>query len=412
MTVEHAAPPRVSVVVPYFENQRGLDRLLAALARQDMSAHDMEVVVADDGSATPPAIPATSFACSVVRQENLGFRAGAARNLGARAASGRVLVFLDGDMIPEPGFLTALLAGRDAADDGHGALAVGSRHHAELSGLEIQDVLRWVAGEDVPGAWRLQDPAWLADGYARTANLREAGVEDFRLVISALLAVDRELFERCGGFDESLVGYGGEDWDLAHRCRQLGANLVHVPGAGAWHDGPDLGGRADTRAVKDAETLALAQRIPLPSTRGIGVVFAQPWAVVRVHGHRDDAEAYLTACHLLRDTDAGLWFVDRQDVPAALAADPRVRKGEPPAGLLERALVLADAHAPLTLGEPLRVWCERGESDVPGLLTVRSVRAVHRGESSPQRTPSDHADCAVHAAHTDRRLEDRVGHHG
>ena len=32
MTVEHAAPPRVSVVIPYFENQRGLDRLLAALA--------------------------------------------------------------------------------------------------------------------------------------------------------------------------------------------------------------------------------------------------------------------------------------------------------------------------------------------------------------------------------------------
>ena len=237
-------------------------------------------------------------------------------------------------------------------------------------------------------------------------------MEDFRLVISALLAVDRELFERCGGFDESLVGYGGEDWDLAHRCRQLGANLAHVPGAGAWHDGPDLGGRADTRAVKDAETLALAQRIPLPSTRGIGVVFEQPWAVVRVHGHREDAEAYLIACHLLRDTDAGLWFVDRQDVPAALAADPRVRTGEPPAGVLERAVVLADAHAALTLDEPLRVWCERGESEVPGVLTVRSVRAVHRAESSPRRMPRDHAGCAVHPADTDRRLEDRVGHHG
>ena len=164
--------------------------------------------------------------------------------------------------------------------------------------------------------------------------------------------------------------------------------------------------------MKDAETLALAQRIPLPSTRGIGVVFEQPWAVVRVHGHREDAEAYLTACHLLRDTDAGLWFVDRQDVPAALAADPRVRTGEPPAGVLERAVVLADAHAALTLDEPLRVWCERGESEVPGVLTVRSVRAVHRAESSPRRMPRDHAGCAVHPADTDRRLEDRVGHHG
>ena len=97
---------------------------------------------------------------------------------------------------------------------------------------------------------------------------------------------------------------------------------------------------------------------------------------------------------------------------AALAADPRVRTGEPPAGVLERAVVLADAHAPLTLDEPLRVWCERGESEVPGVLTVRSVRAVHRGESSPRRMPRDHAGCAVHPADTDRRLEDRVGHHG
>ncbi|RKQ36870.1 glycosyltransferase family 2 protein [Kocuria tytonis] len=404
--------PGVSVVVPYFENQRGLDRLLAALARQDHPARDLEVVVGDDGSARPPVIPDTPFTCSVVRQENLGFRAGAARNLGARAASGAVLVFLDGDMIPEPGFLTALLRGVRAADDGHGVLAVGARHHADLAACGIPEVLRWVAGEHVPGVRRLADPAWLADGYARTADLRAAGAEDFRLVISALLAVDRELFERCGGFDESLVGYGGEDWDLAYRCWQLGARFTHVPGAGAWHDGPDLAGRPDTRAVKDAETLALAQRIPRPSTRGAGVRHEQPWAVVRVSGHHDDAEAYLGACHLLRDTDAGVWFVDRDDVPRALAADPRISAGRPPAAVVDRAVVLVDVHAPLTLEVPLRQWCARGESEVPGLLTVRSVRAVHRAESRPVRVPRKDAEPTVRPARTDRRLEDRMGRHG
>ncbi|RLY94467.1 glycosyltransferase [Kocuria tytonicola] len=402
--------PRVSVVIPYFENQAGLDRALAALARQDFSVRQLEVVVGDDGSAVPPVLPATPFPCRVVRQQNLGFRAGAARNLGARAASGEVLVFLDGDMIPEPGFVGALLAGLESADDGHGVLAVGARHHADLTGCGVTGVLRWVAGEPVPGVRRLQDPAWLTDGYRRTENLRAAGTEDFRLVISALLAVDRALFERCGGFDETLVGYGGEDWDLAYRCRQLGAQFIHVPGAGAWHDGPDLAGRASTRAVKDAETLALARRIPLPSTRGAGVVHEQPWAVVRVAGHRDDAEAYLTASHVLRDTDAGVWFTDRDEVPEALAADPRVRTGEPPARILDRAVVAVDVLAPLVLDVALRQWCARGESHVPGLLTVRSVRAVHRGESRPETVAP--ADSAAHAADTDRRLEDRVEHHG
>ena len=41
----------MSVIVPYFENQRGLDRLLAALAQQDHPVEEVEVVVADDGSA-------------------------------------------------------------------------------------------------------------------------------------------------------------------------------------------------------------------------------------------------------------------------------------------------------------------------------------------------------------------------
>ena len=45
----------------------------------------------------------------VLRQDDDGFRAARARTLGAQAASGELLAFVDGDTVPEPGYLEALL---------------------------------------------------------------------------------------------------------------------------------------------------------------------------------------------------------------------------------------------------------------------------------------------------------------
>lgn len=397
--------PRVSVIVPYFENQVGLDRLVRALEGQDLPASEFELIVSDDGSAAPPVLPATSFPVTVTRQENLGFRAAAARNRGAALATAPHLVFVDGDMMPEPGFLGAMLAGLVRYDDGHGVLAVGARKHADLSECSPEHVALWLTRGSAPGARRLEDPAWLAEGYARTDDLADADVEDFRLIISALLGVDRTLFERVGGFDETLTGYGGEDWDLAYRCWQAGARFAHVPGAVAWHDGPDLGGRSDTRDVKDAETMALAARIPLPSTRGRGLVFDQPDAVVRVRGHDNDAEAFLTASQVLRGSDAGVWFVDRRTVPPVLAADPRVRTGEPPRRVMERCRYRVEVHAPLVLAETVSALCARGEQRAEGLLEIRSTRAVNRGESDPGGERP-----RVRTADTQQRIEGRLEH--
>lgn len=237
-----AAPaPSVTVVVTHYEQQPQLDRTLAALAGQAD-----EVVVADDGSATPPRVP---DGVRLVRQDDLGFRAAAARNLGADGATSDVLVFLDADTVPEPDFVAALTRRAAACPD---VLAVGRRRHADLSG----------DGRELP------EPAWLREAYAASRDLLDADGRSFRFVISAVLAVRRELFEDLGGFDERYVGYGGEDWDLAYRAWNAGAVLVHEPAAVAWHDGPDQAGRPADRAAKDLETARLAALVPEPSTRG------------------------------------------------------------------------------------------------------------------------------------------------
>ena len=78
----------VSVVVPYYRAQADLDRLTAALAAQRGLTGGLQLVVADDGSPVPPRVdPGLPFDVVTVRQPDRGFRASAARALGAEAVS-------------------------------------------------------------------------------------------------------------------------------------------------------------------------------------------------------------------------------------------------------------------------------------------------------------------------------------
>ncbi len=250
--------PSVTVVIPHFDQAAQLAMTLDAVGRQTLG--ELDVVVADDGSAEVPALPE---GVRLVRQPDLGFRAAAARNLGARTSDADVLVFLDADTVPEPGFVSALVRHVAACPD---VLAVGRRRHADLSG----------DGEE------LTEPRWLRDGYAASRDLLDADGRSFRYVISAVLACRRSLFEDLGGFDERFVGYGGEDWDLAYRAWNAGAVLVHEPDAVAWHDGPEWAARDGDRSHKDNETARLAALIPEPHTRGAPLPALLPDVLVDV----------------------------------------------------------------------------------------------------------------------------------
>ncbi|KMO76766.1 glycosyltransferase [Mycolicibacterium chlorophenolicum] len=320
----------VAVVIPFFEQQDDLNRVLAGLDAQDYPAHLIEVAVADDGSREPPDTSASSLTCTVVRQEDRGFRAAAARNLGAAATEAEILCFLDADTVPEPGYLREISRLPSMLPD---ALVVGRRRHADLAGWSAADLSRWWAGESAPAV--LEEPRWLTDAYARTADLAVADNGAYRFVISSVMCCSRELFTYCGGFDETFDRYGGEDWEFAHRAVACGAVLHHARRAVAWHNGPDWAGRdvPDRAAAKNAEALALARLVTDPAARSHGLRYDIPDVAVELDADAHGLGSLVATVRGFLANDVGIWLTGRQAqalFERAHLQDDRIRVGPVP----------------------------------------------------------------------------------
>ncbi|MDR3139703.1 MAG: glycosyltransferase [Treponema sp.] len=91
----------ISVIIPVYNNTKEIGMTLNSLRNQNYPPDNFEIIIADDGSPEnikdyldkkSPAIPA---AVRYFRQDDRGFRPGAARNMGIRNANGKICLFID-----------------------------------------------------------------------------------------------------------------------------------------------------------------------------------------------------------------------------------------------------------------------------------------------------------------------------
>ena len=276
----------LSVVIPYYQARDALEITLAALGAQTYPAELLQVVVADDGSTPPLELAADHLGLdvTVVRQDDLGFRLAAARNLGAEAADGDILVFLDGDMVAEPEHLEAHARWHHVCDH---AVTLGFRQHVEFTGTSADDVARAARRGALEPLFERRErshPAWLERHMQRMAELTSDDDDLFRAVTGGNLGVRAELFHEVGGFDGSFTQWGSEDTEIAQRLFTAGALLVPERRAACWHQGDSRGLEPHERASLAEQRAKVSQLVPHPQFRRLarGRGFTVPRVVIAV----------------------------------------------------------------------------------------------------------------------------------
>jgi GT2 family glycosyltransferase len=359
--------PTVSVIIAHYSQPGELSRTLLALERQNYPSELVEIIVADDGSPEPPTV---ADHVRLVRQPDLGFRVAAARNRGVEVANNDVLVFLDADTSPEPDYLRQLVRLPALTWD---AVTVGRRRHADLASV-APDAPIAAAGR----VHELSEPGWLRHAYELSHNLLDADHRSYRYVLGAVVACTRRFFDEVGGFDESFTRYGGEDWEWAYRAWLRGAVLAHVPEAVAWHDGVDQALRAPLAVeAKNAEVIALADRIPVPGSRPLALPTSKADIVVvgprspatdgQAFMARDSLLTELPSAEVAAENAAHAGRFDRVRVRVEIERAVRVMPGG-----------LAEAVAAVESGEYARVVVRTPGGDP--LLRLISTRAEARQE--------------------------------
>jgi glycosyltransferase involved in cell wall biosynthesis len=99
---------KVSVIIPVYNAEKTLASCLESLAGQTYPTSVIEVIVVDDGSTDQTGAVAKRFPVKYLYQENQG--PATARNLGAAASSGDILLFTDADCVPTANWVEEMVA--------------------------------------------------------------------------------------------------------------------------------------------------------------------------------------------------------------------------------------------------------------------------------------------------------------
>lgn len=193
--------PMVSVIIPAYNDQAGLDYCLDGLKNQTFPCTDFEIIIVDNGS-TPalhtkhhPDLKTVLIVCHTKGSY-------AARNAGITVARGEILALLDADCKPIAEWLTQ---GVEALNNAPSKAIIGGDIHFSPSSN--------------PNTTELYQ---LLTGFGQQENISTS-----HFAATANILVSRKSIEEIGFFDERLLSGGDREWSW--RAQQHGFQIIYCP---------------------------------------------------------------------------------------------------------------------------------------------------------------------------------------
>jgi glycosyltransferase involved in cell wall biosynthesis len=201
----------ISVIIPTFNGASRIGYCLESLIQQT-GRRSVEILVVNDGSNDDTADVVQQYSgVRLITQANAG--PAAARNRGALASCGAIVLFTDDDCVATPNWLDAMLEPFENPE------VVGAKGVYRTRQKSL--VARFVQIE-------------YEDKYRLVARLAEI---DFIDTYSAAFRRDR--FLEMGGYDISFPVACAEDVELSYRMSARGWKMKFAPNAVVFHTHPD-----------------------------------------------------------------------------------------------------------------------------------------------------------------------------
>ncbi|MFX0206350.1 MAG: glycosyltransferase, partial [Candidatus Hodarchaeota archaeon] len=183
--------PLVSIIIPAFNEEAVIGRLLKSISTQSYSR--LEVLIVDDGSTDKTVKIARKYTDKVFERRHA--ERSVQRNFGAKRAKGKYLLFLDADMELEKGVVKECVEKMES-DKRIGSIVIPEKSVAKTFWEKVK-------------------------AYERSFyNLEGDSTTDAARFFS------KEAFKKAGGYDETITG--PEDWDLPETVKNLGYKIGRV----------------------------------------------------------------------------------------------------------------------------------------------------------------------------------------
>lgn len=220
-TNEQTTFPLVSIIIVTYNHEPYIGACLDSLLEQTYPT--AEIIVIDNHSSDGSADYVQTHHPTVhliQAGRNLGFAAG--NNLGANAANGDYLAFINPDTTVEPNWLEPLL--QPHLNDATVGITT-----AKLLLMQSPTLIN-TCGNDV----HFTGVGFLRGSEQPSETIRQQ--EEVASISGAAFLISKVLFAELGGFDENFAPAYVEDTDLSWRAILRGRNCFCVPDSVVYHD--------------------------------------------------------------------------------------------------------------------------------------------------------------------------------